>query len=52
MNALHWSNVNLNKNEDSAIVGIAQDLQKTNDYSAELHGNLNNFSSATDILAS
>jgi hypothetical protein len=40
------------KNEDSASVGIAQELQKTNDYSTDLHGNLNNFSSCTEILAS
>jgi hypothetical protein len=51
MTLLHSSNINLKKNEDSASVGIAQELQKTNDYSTELHGNLNNFSSGTEILA-
>jgi hypothetical protein len=52
MTALHSSNINLKKNEDSASVGIAQEHQKTNDYSTELHGNLNNFFSDTEILAS
>jgi hypothetical protein len=52
MTALHSSHINLKKNEDSANVGIAQELQKTNDYSTELHKNLNNFSSGTEILAS
>jgi hypothetical protein len=41
MTALHSSNIHLKKNEDSASVGNAQELQKTNDYSTELHGNLN-----------
>jgi hypothetical protein len=47
--APHSSNINLKRNEDSASVGIAQ-KQKTNDYSTELHGNLNNFS-GTEIPA-
>jgi hypothetical protein len=51
MTALHSSNINLKKNKDSASVGIAQERQKTNDYSTELHGNLKNFSSGTEILA-
>jgi hypothetical protein len=49
---LNSSNINLKKNEDSASVGIAQELQKRNDYSTELHRNLNNFSSGIEILAS
>jgi hypothetical protein len=36
MTALHSSNINLKKNEDTASVGIAQEHQKTNDYSTEL----------------
>jgi hypothetical protein len=52
MTTLHSSNINLKKNEDSASVGIAQELKKTNDYSTELHGNFNNFSSGTEILVS
>jgi hypothetical protein len=52
MTALHSSNINLKKNEASASVGIAQELQKINDYSTELHGTSNNFSSSTEILAS
>jgi hypothetical protein len=51
MTALHSSNINLKKNEDSANVGISQEHQKTNDYSTEQHGNLNNFSSGTEIPA-
>jgi hypothetical protein len=51
MTALHSSNINLKKNEDSANVGIAQELQQTNDYSTELYGNVNNFSSGTEMLA-
>jgi hypothetical protein len=51
MTALHSSNINLKKNEDSTSVGIAQELQKINDYSSKLHGTSNNFS-GTKILAS
>jgi hypothetical protein len=40
MTALHSSNINLKKNEDSTSIGITQEHQKTNDYSTELHGNL------------
>jgi hypothetical protein len=52
MTALHSSNINLKQNEDSASVGIAQELQKINDYLIELHRNSNYFSSGTEILAS
>jgi hypothetical protein len=52
MAALNSSNINLKKNEDSASFGIAQELQKINNYSTELHVKLNNFSSSTKILVS
>jgi hypothetical protein len=52
MTALLSSNINLKKNEEYTSVDIAQELQKTNDYSSELHGSLNNFSSGTEIPAS
>jgi hypothetical protein len=39
MTAINSSNINLKKKEDSTSVGIAQELQKLNDYSTELHGN-------------
>jgi hypothetical protein len=51
MTALHSSNINVKKSEDSASIGIAPELQKIKDYSIELHGNSNNFS-GTEILAS
>jgi hypothetical protein len=50
MTAVHSSNINLKENENSTSVGIAQELQKINDYSSELHGTSNNFS-GTEILA-
>jgi hypothetical protein len=52
MTALHSTNINLKKSEDSTSVGIAQELQKINDYSVELHGNSNNFCSGTEIFVS